>query len=210
MSWLQAGAAIGGAAMSFFGSRASAGKSRAWQEKMYKNRWRYSVRDMKKAGINPILAAGGGLGGPGSAGPGAQAPVPDFGSIASKAADVSNKKKLIGNMDEGQLRLMREQGYQATSAANTARMLGDKFRAETKLIHAQIPGAELERDIDNTTYGKWVRYANRSLPIVTTASGLIGQIPKFRIPKPKTSHGSKTTRTYEGGSQTDTTNWSNY
>ena len=38
---------------------AEAEKSRAWQEKMSKNSHQYEVADLKKAGLNPVLSAGG-------------------------------------------------------------------------------------------------------------------------------------------------------
>lgn len=60
------------------GSKSEGRRSRRWQKKMYQNRYQYAAADMKKAGINPILAAGTP---PPTAGSAAQAqiqnPVPD-------------------------------------------------------------------------------------------------------------------------------------
>lgn len=87
---MSAGSVIAGIA-SLGGSAASAGlaareasKNRKFQKKMYQHRFQYSVKDMRKAGINPILAARGGLGGGGSPS-GSQASMPDFGNAAGAA-----------------------------------------------------------------------------------------------------------------------------
>ena len=44
-------------------STREARRNRDFQERMYKNRFQYSMDDMKSAGLNPMLAAGMGLGG---------------------------------------------------------------------------------------------------------------------------------------------------
>ena len=81
-------AGLAGSAASAALAAREAKKNRKFQKKMYQNRFQYSVRDMKKAGINPIAAAGMGLGGGGSPS-GSMASMPDMGSAASTAVQSS-------------------------------------------------------------------------------------------------------------------------
>lgn len=77
-----AAGAIGSAAVSSgagllsgWTASSEARKAREWQKDMYKHRFRYTVKDMRAAGLNPIL----GIGEAGGAG---SAPMADFSSAA--------------------------------------------------------------------------------------------------------------------------------
>ena len=67
---------IGGSALSYALSKKEAKRQRRFQERMFRNRYSYTMEDMRNAGLNPILAA---KQGPGSAPGGAMAQVPDLG-----------------------------------------------------------------------------------------------------------------------------------
>lgn len=64
MAWGVVGAAAIGAIGTYAGGASAnnmaaseSGRGRAWQKDMYKHRYQYTVKDMRKAGLNPILAA---------------------------------------------------------------------------------------------------------------------------------------------------------
>ena len=45
---------------------------------------------------------------------------------------------------------------------------------------AELPGLFLEADIDRSNYGKIIRYINRALPTVNSASGALGAISIYK------------------------------
>lgn len=75
-------------------SASEARKQRKFQERMFKNRYRYTMSDMQAAGLNPILAAGQG---PGSAPGGAMGTMPsasaDPGGVYTSAATAKEVRK---------------------------------------------------------------------------------------------------------------------
>lgn len=74
---------IGGTALSNRNAKKAARKNRRFQRDMYKNRYKYTMADMRRAGLNPILAYSQG---PGSAPSGATAQTFDYGNSAGAVA----------------------------------------------------------------------------------------------------------------------------
>ncbi|AXL15415.1 DNA pilot protein [Microviridae sp.] len=74
-----------GSAISAGVSASESKKARKFQKRVLQNQIQWRVRDLKLAGINPILAAGSGLGGGGAPAP-VQPSIPDFGSSAAAGA----------------------------------------------------------------------------------------------------------------------------
>lgn len=106
-----------------------------YQVEDYQHRYRWSVDDMRAAGLNPVLAATNGIGGSingVSAGSAAMAPTPDFAGAMSSAYQTSSQKaiaKMQNEVAQGELRL-REKDINSAIAkreADTARenMLAD-------------------------------------------------------------------------------------
>lgn len=148
MSWAAAagaalgiGAGVGGAIM----SAKQAKKNRQWQRKNYKHRYQWTMKDMRKAGLNPILAAGSGLGGGGSAGPGATGQVPDLAQSMSSAADVGTKAK-VGTSQKA---LLQEQVTTAKTQQTLNAASESKAQADARLAdkHNIIQDAKLPEAI---------------------------------------------------------------
>lgn len=156
------GAAIGGSLVSgILGSnentknRAFAGEQAraqmAFQRDMAKNAHQYEVEDLKKAGLNPILSAGGG----GAATPsGAKA---DYSPIPPPQIDLPQ----VFSMAMQQKALAQEQqkiDIQAKTAdASIAKNLSDTDlkRLERILKEKMIPRAEIETDLWEEAKGLW-------------------------------------------------------
>lgn len=102
------------------GQRAAKRRAReqtAFQERMSNTAYQRAMEDMRKAGLNPILA--GKLGGAGTPA-GAMASTPDFGATTAKAISNRNLRKL----QESQIKLQRSQMELQDAQAVNARNLG--------------------------------------------------------------------------------------
>lgn len=90
-----AAAYVGGTALGYQGNRRNMKTSQSFQERMRETQYTTQVADMKRAGLNPILAAqqGGGAGTPGG---GSASGGPDMGGIVSSALAA---KKISAELD---------------------------------------------------------------------------------------------------------------
>lgn len=90
MSWLSntlgsvAGSVLGSAVQNHYNS-ANAAQANAWNVENYKHRYQWAVEDMRKAGLNPILAATNGIGGSISGASAASVGMSDIGSTMNSA-----------------------------------------------------------------------------------------------------------------------------
>ena len=132
-----AGLNLGGALYSGRQARAESSSARRFQEYMASTHYRRTMHDMRKAGLNPILAARGGIGA-GSAPGAAVARIPDLSGIGSSAVAAGR----TGAMFKAEKRLVDEQ-------ARTQSILGAKYDAEAaeaaaryRLYDTQLSGAK--------------------------------------------------------------------
>lgn len=123
---------IGSSILSYTGARqanqqnlASAREMMAFQERMFRNRYQYQMEDMRKAGLNPILAAG------------ASPPSgPSGASATNQQNPYGNLSKIEAAQSLANIELMK---------ANTARALNESkvARAKADLVNVNTANAAL-------------------------------------------------------------------
>lgn len=154
-----AGSALTGGLIGAGGGVASAAmmareakKNRKFQKKMYRHRYQYTVKDMRKAGINPILAAGSGLGGGGSPS-GSMASQPDLSRIGEQ---VTTGKKV-----HSEVAIQKLQRALIDAQTNTAGELARKTAAEADITEAGIPFAKMNEEFYNSAPGRAAFFAEK-------------------------------------------------
>lgn len=156
-SWAGPIGAVAGGIIGAAGSYLSGQSSARYAERSYKHRYRWMVNDLKKAGLNPMLAVSQGPGSP---------PQPDFpnvGEAAVEGAATGAQAASAAQLLREQTNLLEAQGRQAREGArkteleadyqqvvnnNSARRLG----LEMDLLDAQLEKVtkETQQVIANT------------------------------------------------------------
>jgi hypothetical protein len=104
MSWLSdtvgsiAGSVIGSAVQNHYNS-ANAAQANAWNVENYKHRYQWAVEDMRRAGLNPVLAATNGIGGSISGASAASVGMSDIGSTMNSARAASAAQRQAKNAE---------------------------------------------------------------------------------------------------------------
>lgn len=104
MSWLSntlgsvAGSVLGSAVQNHYNS-ANAAQANAWNVENYKHRYQWAVEDMRKAGLNPVLAATNGIGGSISGASAASVGMSDIGSTMNSARAASAAERQAKNAE---------------------------------------------------------------------------------------------------------------
>lgn len=101
-----AGGLAGGLAQGAFGLKAQ-DYSQDFSREVMQNKHQWEVQDLRKAGLNPVLSAMGGMGG--IAGPGAMPTAPDFAGSAAKGMQI----KLMKAQEKTQQALTQKEMAQA-------------------------------------------------------------------------------------------------
>lgn len=128
--------ALAGAAMDFANSGLGlyqSSKAFRQAKEMYQNRYQWAVDDLRKAGLNPILAATGGGVSVSGGGSGTQVPAGTLGSALSKSSAASLAREQI-KTQEKQQELLWNQSVQAFNNAQYLGALKDQAKEQTRSI----------------------------------------------------------------------------
>lgn len=162
MDYLGAGAALASGTLSYLGAREANSTNRkiardqmAFQERMSSTAHQRAMQDMRAAGLNPILAAnhGGASAPPGSS---AGQQVNELSGAVSSAMDTKRLAAEIDNLKQQNLNL-KSQNEQIDSQTDLNKQL-----LQTNAL--KIPAIKTESEIDETPYGKAIRYLDRLNP----------------------------------------------
>jgi len=177
------GAAIGGAASLIGGSAQNKANQRvaaeqmAFQERMSGSAYQRAVKDMKLAGINPMLAySKGGATTPGGAGLPMGNPIGAAGGKIASSALALRRTNAETSQIEADTRLKLQQDRteinkqvhinQQTHLAYSQRKIYEQNLVTAK-AHAQ--GARTEMRIDQSDYGQFLRWMGRLNPFSSSA-----------------------------------------
>ena len=166
MSWETGAGIVAGSVLGGLFGRSNAKSSYAFQREFAQNRRQWEVEDLKAAGLNPILAAGGS----GASAPSAAMPItPDFASAFSSAAKVGPE---IEQIKATVTNLMQDtETKHAESWLKDAQRTLAEFSSSEKLIAMDLMQEELKirkrmGNIAESDYGKimaWIRETTQSI-----------------------------------------------
>lgn len=174
--WASLGMAAGNQASSIY----SAERQMAFQKETMKHRYQWMVGDLKKAGLNPMLAIGGAS--PPSGAQGASSAV-DF-SSAGKLAESKKQGRSDLKTKSAQQSLMAEQqaGVRASAtsaleAAGASRAQANKAMVEKDILNTQLTTAKAREAWDKTEAGQQMLRASRIMELMAPmGAGLGGAI----------------------------------
>ena len=138
MPWGYIGAAAASWALNQYSAHHNTNMAADINERMYRNRYQWSVEDLKKAGLNPMLAAGG----LGSGASGVN--VPSSGGADFVGAISSAKQNRLTDQ-QTQTETKRTETQEAATQLTTAQAL--KAQEETRLIAEQTITQRLENKL---------------------------------------------------------------
>lgn len=146
---LSFGASLGGQALSYKYMKREAKRQRDWQERMANTAHQRQVKDLRKAGLNPVLSAMQG----GAATPsGAVAGVPDFSQSVNTG--------LEGQRLSEDMRIMKQQRKKLKAETAAATSQKEKLDAATLLDQTNTDLAKYQQGVASATQAKIMQDAH--------------------------------------------------
>lgn len=165
---LNIGQDIAGTAVAIGEQRKAEKRFHDFYKEMRGTRYQAAVKDMLAAGLNPILAVGGG--GVGAAPVGAPQPATYRAAVGGAGASAFKMGALLNAEKELKSQQVMEtiaKEAQASSAADVNRQTADNVRVDTALKAAALPGARAQAELDKTQGGAYLRWVNRVIRSIT-------------------------------------------
>lgn len=165
-SWLSAGLGVAGGLFQANQANSAAAQANAWNVENFKNRYQWSMEDMKKAGLNPILAATQGIGGSVNGASAAGISGTDFGASTIAAGSQANSAKkmadLAASKTGAEIELLRAEASNQSSSASLNRLnttfLQNTLQRRMEKLDLEVENLRKEgKSIDADTYEKMFR-----------------------------------------------------
>lgn len=174
------GSSVGAAGLSLHGVREMnaanqkmARDQMSFQERMSSTAYQRTMADMEAAGLNPMLAAN--MGGASSPSGSTAQMQNEYGGAVSSALDAQRAYAEVKNMQQQNQKLRAD--TRLSNAMRQVTVEEAKVKGATaKSLSTQLPGLETEQEIDESNYGKFMRYLGRLNPFGETATGLLKAI----------------------------------